>query len=145
MNLLEMAERLDSLADRVPTLANERAKAAALAIVTDFARNHIADTSRALSNWQVGLGAPIHSVIEPYQLGEAGSTAGQSGEAMLSAAGAQIASKAPGVPLYISNAVPYIGYLNAGTDHIEAQGYTERAPIIARDAVQRYDNKDIAL
>lgn len=136
--LLELAARMESLADRVPTLANERAKAAGVAIVRDLAHYTLADTSTALSNWKAGVGSPDHSVIEAHSPGQGGSTRGASAEATIAAAEAVIASKPPGAPLYISNAVSYIGFLNDGTEYIVPQNYADRASIVARDAINNY-------
>lgn len=139
LTLLDLATKVDSLADRLPTVANDIVKDAAIAVITDLAHFTLVDTSRAVSNWQVGIGSPNHAAREPHSPGIHGSTAGESAAATIEAARAIIAAKPPGVPLYISNAVSYIGYLNDGTEYIAPQGYTERAPIVAREAIKGYN------
>ena len=103
-------------------------------------RNTPVDTSQALSNWQVGIGAPVHTTINPIVYGSYGSTQAQSAAGAIAKAKLQLASKRPGQPIFISNALHYIKELDAGTISKQPGGFVEKAMIIARN-----EAKDVKL
>ena len=73
-SLLDLANRLEKKAAAYEKKASKKAVDAALAIVGDLLFETPVDTSRALSNWQVSLDAPINYSIQAYYMGDQGST-----------------------------------------------------------------------
>lgn len=114
MNLLEFANRMEKLADDLPTISNEILKgltadlALALTIATPV------DTSTALSNWQVGIGNPVSDFIDAHNFGEKGSTRQASAEQTYALALAAADKGLPGQSYWLSNNTPYIIDLNNG-------------------------------
>lgn len=109
---------------------NELKKKVAIAIVTDLIAQTPVDSSKALSNWVIGLGAPNRDKLDPYFFGDRGSTQETSGAVALSVARATIARAAPGQPIFISNNLPYIRRLNDGHSTQAPAGFVERAELI---------------
>ena len=129
-------------ADAIEGGANDATKKVALAVLSHLVRNTPVDTSQALSNWQVGIGAPVHTTIDPIVYGSYGSTQAQSAAGAIAKAKLQLASKRPGQPIFISNAIHYIKELDDGTikSNSKPSGFVERAMIIARN-----EAKDVKL
>jgi hypothetical protein len=87
------------------------------------------DKGRARSNWLVELDAPARTTIEPYVPGENGNTSGPNTAAALAQGQATIAGyngdRNSGIA--ISNNLPYIGRLNAGSSRQAPAGFVEKA------------------
>ena len=97
------------------------------------------DKGRARSNWIVSLGAPSRSTVDPYVPGKGGSTAGDNANAAL-AQGAAVIGGYSGLihgSIVISNNLPYIGRLNAGSSKQAPAGFVEKAVQSAARAVQK--------
>lgn len=94
------------------------------------------DTSKALSNWQVGVGRPVSAEIEAHVRGEAGSTADASAAVALANGLGQIRRAKPGQPVYLSNLVPYIRRLNNGWSKQAPAGFIDGAIEIGRMVVR---------
>lgn len=95
------------------------------------------DTGRARSNWVVSLGSGTRENIEPYSPGE-GLGAGESANASAAIAQGQSVIKSYKLrdgSIFISNNVPYIGQLNAGTSAQAPAGFIEQAVLAAASAV----------
>lgn len=73
------------------------------------------DTGQARSNWFVTLGAPSGDTRPPFFPGEQGSTGAANVQAVLAEGRGIIGQRKPGVDLWISNNLPYIGKLNEGS------------------------------
>ena len=67
--------------EEIENNASELSKRVALTILADLVDKTPVDTSKALSNWQVGIGSPVSGEIEAYYPGEGGNTAGGSSRA----------------------------------------------------------------
>lgn len=134
--LLDLAKRLEAKLERIEQNASDRAVAAAKAILQDLVYVTPVDTSTALSNWQIGLGAPSRVFLPPYVPGRRGSSYAQSAEAAFAAGVAELSRKLPGQTIYISNVTPYIGDLNRGTSRQAPAGFVERAIIVGRNAAK---------
>lgn len=139
-SLRGLAARMDALATRIAEDSNQRAVNAAEAILKDlvFVATPV-DTSTALSNWQVGLGAPDAQYRFPFFAGEKGSTRGQSAQAAYAEGVKKLQAKKPGETIYISNATPYIKQLDEGSS---AQfrfpgGFKARAAIVGNNAAKQ--------
>lgn len=124
------ADKLDKIAANLPKAASDGAVSVATTILGDLVIVTPVDTSAALSNWQIGLGTPIDSPIDPYYPGIQGSTYTVSGQEALAAGKAKLVNKIPGQPIYISNVLPYIQRLNEGYSGQAPAGFVERAALI---------------
>lgn len=124
---------MEQRAKTATELGNTRAKAVAEVIVRELLLHTPVDTSKAVSNWQVGLGTPVGREIPAYVPGKKGSTRQASVSEALAYAQFRIAQKRAGEPLYISNLVDYIGDLNAGSSRQAPAGFVERALLVGRN------------
>lgn len=115
---------------------------AASAGLRSVVRNTPADKGVARSNWRVGIGAPTRKVIQAYRPYPKGSMANGRGTAETANAGAAIAaglarikaSEVAGLTsaIYISNNVPYIRKLNAGSSKQAPAGFIETSLLEAK-------------
>lgn len=135
-NLRDLAQRLNGMAKDASETANERAKLAARAILRELIEITPVYTTKALSNWQVGIGGPPSGPIGAYFPGILGYTTGESSAAALRVGNARINAKKPGEVLYISNATPYIGELNRGSSKQAPAGFVERALLVGKTAAR---------
>lgn len=135
-NLRDLATRLKGMSKDIDDAANERAKAAAKAILRELVEVTPVYTSKALSNWQVGVGSPVGGPIGAYFPGILGYTAGESSAAALRVGYARIDAKKPGEVLYISNLTPYIGELNRGSSRQAPAGFVERSILVGKTAAR---------
>ena len=131
-SLLDLAARLDKTATRLNKAASDKAAFIALSLVEELADVTPVDTSKALSNWQVGLGQPVQSEIEARYFGSKGSTELISEDATVIAARIALRAKKPGQKIYISNLAKYIVDLDGGSSLQEPAGFVKRAADNAR-------------
>lgn len=124
-----MRERADKLPERVSRIAATVADEIMQVLEAPPPEGTPVDTSKALSNWQVGLGTAVDDQIGPIVPGEKGSTQGASSAAALAIAAAVLAVKKAGETIYISNALPYIRRLND-------EGYSKQSDHFVERAVQ---------
>lgn len=135
--LLDFAKRMDQMADNVPRAANMLAITVARAILKDLGYVTPIDTSTALSNWNVTIGAPSHSVRGAYYEGRKGSSKSASLQMVLALGDATLKTKQPGQTIWIVNNISYIGDLDNGYSPQFAGGFTTRARAIAERVVSR--------
>lgn len=128
-NFDTFADFLDKeFVDKIKRTSSQKVQSVAKEVLRDLVESTPVDTSAALSNWQVGLGAPVGSVIDAYALGEKGSTQGLSSAEAIAVGATKIASHEAGQVIYISNNADYIEDLNNGRSPQQAQpGFVERA------------------
>lgn len=100
-----------------PAIGSEVNKAAGLILATVIPATPV-DTGRARGNWQVGLGNSVRQEINRLD---------KTGAATVAQGNAHIASRPPGMTIYISNNVPYIGRLNEGYSAQAPAGFVELA------------------
>ena len=131
--LLALAARLENIAGKIETGANEIKKDVARGIIKDLIPATPVDTSRALSNWIANNGAAHNYSILPHVSGHFGSTRGTSMSAALADAMAVIEKAKPGVPIFITNNLLYIRALNAGSSRQAPAGFVERSALIGRN------------
>lgn len=108
----------------------------ALVAVTELAKRTPVDTSRALSNWVVGIGAVDPSFIGPWSPGFAGSTRSQSIVQTVAIAKLLLKDLKPGQSVFITNSAPYIRRLNNGYSAQAPAGFVQAAVILARRALR---------
>ena len=130
--LLDLARRLEGKLEKLEQSANTRVINAGIAVLRDLVGVTPVDTSKALSNWQVGLGQRPISAIPAYVTGVKGSTRATSAEQAIAQGTALLRSKKPGQTVYISNLTPYIKELDTGSSRQFAGGFKARARIVAR-------------
>ena len=132
-SLLDFAKSLDRRAAAVGAAGNAAKRRKAVAVVRYLAYHTPVDTSKALSNWQVGIGGPVSTVRQAFFHGEHGSTLSASAENTINYAKAVLEEVKAGEPIYISNLLPYIRVLNDGTHSKQPGGFVEAAMLIARN------------
>jgi hypothetical protein len=137
-SLLDLADRMDKLAKAIPEAASNTAIEVTQTIVGDLAFKTPVDTSQALSNWIVTLGARNVGTIDPHFPGEHGSTQKGSAAQTIAEAQAVLKAKKPGQVIFITNNLPYIRRLNDGYSGQAPAGFVERAVLIARKVVKKF-------
>jgi len=132
--LLDLAERMESLAGALPEASVSPGNVAALAMLRNLVSVTPVDTSRALSNWQIGLGRPFMFNLPAYAPGSRGSTESQSADQTMKTAEYLLSFRKPGQTIYLSNNAPYIRKLNDGSSRQAAAGFIERAVVVGQKA-----------
>lgn len=131
-DLLSLAKQLDGLTDQLTDAGNELKKEVAGVIIRDLLYTTPVDTSKAVSNYRADLGASNPGVIGPFSPGQGGSTRDASISAALAEAMANISKAQPGQPIFISNYVEYLQYLNDGTSKQAPAGFVEKSVFLGR-------------
>jgi hypothetical protein len=135
--LLDLANSLDRRADKLDQAASDAAVEVAVILVSKLTAFTPVDTSNALSNWQVGLGAPVDDTRRPYFWGTRGSTAHTSAMATIAAAKAVLSGKKPGEVIFISNSVDYIMDLERGTSEQAPNGFMDISLALTRKDMRK--------
>lgn len=130
--LLDLANDVDKLGEKIAQSASDHAVKTALTIVGDLVYHTPVDTSQALSNWDVTIGAPVSDPHGPYFAGQHGSTQRQSAAQALNVAKETLKDKKPGQSIFIANTLPYIRRLNDGHSQQVPAGFIERALLLGR-------------
>lgn len=133
--LLGLAKRLEAKANKLEKGASEINKQVALFLEGALLWDTPVDTSQALSNWTLTLGAPDYEFIGPHVPGEHGSTQTASIAEAYSLAKAAAAKKKPGQEIWLSNNAPYIVDLNAGSSLQAPAGYVQSCVFRARSQI----------
>jgi hypothetical protein len=131
-----LANTLEYTAKRVLQENNQRAIAIAAAILDELLAVTPVDTSQALSNWQITLGAASAQQRLPYYSGSFGSTQTSNTVAARSAGVDVLLNKQPNQSIFISNVLPYIVDLDRGSSKQFAGGFAARAVLVARLVAQ---------
>ena len=125
--LLDLAARLEKKKATIEKAASDLAAFVALSVTEELADVTPVDTSKAISNWQIGLGSPVVDEIEAHYFGSKGSTELISEDATVIAARMKLKSKKPGQIVYLSNTAKYIKDLDQGSSLQEPAGFVKRA------------------
>jgi len=136
--LAQFSRNIRKRGSQIENSATRVVKAVSVRALKSLVRNTPVDKGVARSNWRVGIGAPTRSVIEAYSPGKKlgiGETANAS--AAINIGRARInsvrgSSTGLGTAIYITNAVPYIGRLNAGYSGQAPAGFVETALLEAK-------------
>jgi len=131
-NLATLAQMLRERANNIGKTSNDIKKKVVLAIVNDLVYHTPVDTSQALSNWQVSIGAPKTDFIAAYYEGEGGSTQKSSAAEAIRVATNLLKNVQPGQTVFITNNAPYIEQLNNGSSAKAPAGFVERAELLGR-------------
>ena len=135
--LLQLADDLEKRAKQLRKAASDKAAFIALSLVEELADITPVDTSKAISNWRVGLGSPVTGELEPHYPGFKGSTELMSEDATVIAARIALKQKRPGQTIFVSNTAPYIVDLDGGSSLQEPRGFVKRATDRARELAKR--------
>lgn len=150
-SLLDLADQMDKLSQRLPIFAKKTTEDVALTIVNDVTQVTPVDVGEALSNWIISLDAPSVETIPAFAPSPKGRvkdgkwqhavdpvvTAQNNLPSVLSAATAVLAGRVPGQPIYISNNLPYIQKLNEGSSEQAPAGFVDRAIILGREVASK--------
>lgn len=137
--LKDLAKRMQKLDEKISEQANERAKFAAIAALKYLLEVTPVDTSKAMSNWQIGINIPVPGPSIPaYSPGMLGYTSAASYREALAVGTALLSQKKPGETIYISNVTEYIGELDRGSSRQFAGGFAAKAAVVARRAAREY-------
>lgn len=132
-----LANRMKQLREAVPKAANKLAIDVAKIIQTDLVYVTPVDTSDALSNWVLTVGEQWAVWIQGgYYTGEQGSTQEASARAALQQGERQLATKQPGMPIFITNNAPHIKLLNDGSSRQAPAGFVERSALLGRNRIE---------
>lgn len=136
-SLGNLGNRLLRRVDIIEQSVNQLAIEVALTIEDGLTLNTPVDTSQAISNWQVELGSPPEDWIEAYARGKFGSTEATSRAVARRIARNVLSHREPGQPIYISNLLPYIGFLNDGSSKQAPAGFVQAEVMKGRKVAQR--------
>lgn len=100
---------------RIPLIVAEATNQVAEDIHFTAADNTPVDTTKALSNWRVGVGGAPGGVIGPQVPGLGGATKQASLAATVAEGKTEMEGRRVGIPIHISNNAPYIEGLNNGS------------------------------
>ena len=126
-DLGNFSNRIRRVGDDVEDGANRVVRQAAIAVNQTVTLATPVDTGRARANWQVGIGAPVLEATEDTD---------KDGGPTINRNNAKIALRQERQTVYISNNVPYIGRLNAGSSAKAPAGFVEEAVSIGVSAIQ---------
>lgn len=128
MNLLDLSNDLEKFTKEFENEVNEFTKRFIETLLAELTTVTPADTTKALSNWQIGINSPVSDgPIDPYVAGRGGDTQPESARAAYEAGKAILQAKRSGNVVYISNLADYIVYLNEGTSYQAPAGFIEIA------------------
>lgn len=112
--------RLDQLAERFPASANKAIRKAGLVADQVLVLMMPVDTGRARAGWQVSFGSPNINVPPETQRDKSGgSTLAKNRQTIL--------TFRVGQEMFLSNAVPYVVFLDAGTSVQAPEGFSRQA------------------
>ena len=132
-NISELAARIRLVNSNVKIQTVRVVKEVAEEILDTLVDSTPVDTSQALSNWQASLGSGISSTRLAFVVGKFGSTRTASGQ-MAKAKGSTVIQKfVLGVPIHITNNLPYIKGLNDGTISRQPSGFVQKAMLVGRN------------
>lgn len=112
-------------------------------IIRDLLFSTPVDTSEAVSNYFATLSSVTARVIPPRVEGKGGSSREASINAALAQALSEIDKAQPGTPIYITNHVEHLVYLNDGTSSQAPAGFVEAAVFRGRKYAREAGIKEL--
>ena len=139
--LLDLVDELNTATLMISLRSRELTKYVALAMLTYLVRVTPADTSTAISNWQIAVGGTGQGAepLPAYAPGQGGNTREVSAQAAIAAAREALKGAQPRKALAIINRVPYIKRLNDGSSSQAPAGFIEEAILVGRNAAKTYN------
>lgn len=138
-DISELPKRLRLVINNLKTERERIVKVAARTILETLVNNTPVDTSKALSNWQASIGAPIDSTRNAIAEGKAGSTRSTSAAVAFALGEISINKFTVGSVIHITNNLPYIEGLNNGTISTQPGAFVEKAIQFADIVVKNQD------
>lgn len=137
-SLRDLARKCDRLPRQIKIAAANAAIEASKRLLERLWADTPVDTSKALSNWLVGIGKASQYSRMAYVEGFAGYTANASTAAARVVAFAALERKKPGQVIHITNNVNYINKLNAGSSKQAPPMFIESAVFAVRYSMRGY-------
>jgi hypothetical protein len=128
MSLDRFSKRMAKLADNIDENSTKLQKRVALAVHQTIVLATPVDEGTARSNWQVGINGPVSGTREAYFPGKGlGISEGANADAAIREAQAVVLSVQNASSIYITNNLPYIERLNAGSSSQAPASFIEKA------------------
>lgn len=131
LTVKQVRNGLRTALDAATREALERKKKAVRAMAKHLIEVTPVDTTKAVSNWLVGVGQPAKSELEPR-----GDTRASSGAATYAEVDRLVRTVKAGQTVYLTNNTAYIGRLNAGSSKQAPAGFIEAAGLIGREVLK---------
>lgn len=137
MNISRLSGAIKALRAKIPEEVNRATKEVAMVVLETAASATPVDTTQALSNWQIGVGARPITFIGPHVPGFAGVTKYASLSVVESEGNKALQNRQVGVDIHIVNNADYIEGLNDGTISRQPGQFVEKALLAGRLQIQR--------
>lgn len=129
MTIHNLSAAIKKLRERIPVAVNEATKEVAIEILSVAASNTPVDTTKAISNWQIGVGSAPSGVVPPHVPGSAGSTKGQSLAITVDKGKAKLVNRKVGSDIHVTNNADHIDGLNDGTISKQPGQFVQKAEL----------------
>lgn len=130
-DLLALERWCNALPDLIEQRASDLAGEVVIRMATSLIEHTPVDVTTAASNWIASIGTPNLFEMPAIYPGSGGSTAPASRAEAIAHVRRVVADKDPGRPLWLSNTVDYMVYLNNfGTSQQEPAGFFERGVLV---------------
>lgn len=126
-NLKDLANSIGKLKSSLKSSVNEHTKQRAMILLAHLTEDTPVDTSKAISNWQVGLGRAITREIPAHYPGRRGSSKMASQGVAVVYGQLLLHDRRQGQAIHITNNASYILDLNAGSSMQAPSGFIEKA------------------
>lgn len=137
-NLKNLAKKCKALPKEIKIAASLAAIVASKRLLNELWSITPVDTTKATSNWLVGIQKGIYSEREPYVPGFLGYTKTASVTAARKIAFTALEKKKPGQSVFIVNNVDYIMDLNRGSSKQAPARFVENCIFITAYAMKNY-------
>lgn len=138
--MIKLSRQIKSLQKDITNVTNDIKKTLAQEILLRLVNQTPADTSKAISNWQVSLANAKWREVKPYFVGKKGSTADRSAFTAYEIGNRIISRAKVGESIYITHDLDYITLLNFGSSPQAEAHFIENAFYDAIDSVKRKYN-----
>lgn len=135
MRFDQLAGEVRRFSEKIEPTVKRATDKVAIAIVKTAAAKTPVDTTKALSNWQIGLGGSPNGVLAARIPGTGGSTRLASIASTVVAAELDLQPRRVGIDIYVSNNAPYIDDLNNGTISQQPGGFVEAAELAGQKQI----------
>ena len=115
-DLRSLKNRLNKRVEKI-SKESKLVQKVAKTVLNELVNNTPVDTSKAISNYQVGLVIPIRTTREAFFKGSGGDTAGTSGAETIKRGNLVINQRKDGQDIYITNNQPYVAELDGDGFH----------------------------
>lgn len=132
------SKRIKEIAAGVEANSDAMVRKTVITIASAVSLRTPVDTGRARANWRTNIGGPLVAPVASFPKGKGGSTgAAAAGQAIQDATSKMQGYKKSGVPVYISNNLPYIDRLNKGHSKQAPAGFIESAIMAGLNAIRK--------